>query len=84
MNETSGAADVAQMSFEQAMTALEYVVRKLETGDVPLEASIGLYEEGARLKAHCEAKLRAAEERVAQITANADGDVTAVKPVKLD
>lgn len=60
---------VGEMSFEEAMAALEAVVAQLEKGDVALEASIALYERGAALKAHCEAKLKAAEERVEMIRA---------------
>ncbi len=41
---------VAEMSFEEAMAALEQVVTRLERGDVPLEQSITLYEEGAALR----------------------------------
>lgn len=61
------------LSFEAAMAELEQVVTKLERGDVALEESIGLYERGAALKAHCEAKLKAAEEKVAAITLTTDG-----------
>ncbi len=66
-------SDLAKMSFEEAMAELERVVGQLERGDVPLEESIGLYERGAQLRAHCEAKLKAAEERVEKITRGADG-----------
>lgn len=65
---------VAEMSFEEAMTALEGIVRKLETGDVPLEESIALYERGDALRGHCDAKLKAAEDRVAQITLGPQGN----------
>ena len=58
---------VSEMSFEQAMGELEQVVSQLDRGDVALDASIKLYERGALLKAHCEAKLREAEEKVALI-----------------
>lgn len=61
-------SDIATMSFEQAMGALEQVVRDLEQGNVSLEQSIALYERGAKLKAHCETVLKAAEERVEKIT----------------
>ena len=54
---------LAEMSFEDAMRELEQVVAKLETGDVALEAPIALYQRGADLKAHCEAKLKSAEEK---------------------
>lgn len=62
-------SDLAAMTFEVAMAELEEVVRKLESGSVALEDSIALYERGAALKAHCDAKLRAAEERVEMIRA---------------
>ena len=51
---------VSEMSFEEAMAALEQVVTQLERGEVALEQSIALYEKGAALKAHCAAKLKAA------------------------
>ena len=49
---------IEDMSFEVAMAELEQVVTQLERGDVALDASIALYERGAELKAHCEAKLK--------------------------
>ena len=71
---------VAGMSFEEAMAELEKVVGQLERGDVALEDSIALYERGAALKAHCEAKLKAAEERVAQIALGPDGRPAGTAP----
>ncbi len=73
---------VAEMSFEQAMAELQEVVGKLEAGDVPLEASITLYERGAELKAHCEAKLKAAQEKVEAITMGENGAPTGTTPVE--
>lgn len=73
---------VADMSFEDAMSALETVVGQLESGNVPLDESIKLYERGAALKAHCEAKLKSAEEKVAQITTDGNGNATGVTPVE--
>ena len=75
-------SDIAAMSFEAAMAELERVVRDLESGNVELEKCIGLYERGAALKAHCEAKLKAAEERVEKITLNAAGEPTGTVPVE--
>jgi exodeoxyribonuclease VII small subunit len=75
-------SDIAAMSFEEAMKALEDVVRQLESGTVELEKSIALYERGAQLKAHCEAKLKAAEEKVARITLDASGQPTGMTPVE--
>ncbi|VAV90088.1 Exodeoxyribonuclease VII small subunit [hydrothermal vent metagenome] len=73
---------IAEMSFEQAMHALEEVVGKLERGDVALEDSIKLYERGAELKKRCEAKLKEAEEKVAAITLDGDGKPTGTTPVE--
>ena len=72
---------VAEMSFEDAMSALEGVVNRLEAGDVPLEDSIKLYERGAELKAHCQKKLAEAEEKVAQITLDESGQPKGTTPV---
>mgnify|MGYP001027450012 FL=1 len=72
---------VAEMSFEDAMSALEGVVNRLEAGDVPLEDSIKLYERGAELKAHCQKKLAEAEEKVAQITLDEGGQPKGTTPV---
>ncbi|MEQ6249382.1 exodeoxyribonuclease VII small subunit [Sulfitobacter sp. HNIBRBA3233] len=73
---------VEEMSFEAAMAELEKVLGQLERGDVALEESITLYERGAALKARCEAKLKEAEEKVAAITLDADGNPQGLKPVE--
>lgn len=73
---------VAEMTFEEAMGELEQVVARLERGDVPLEDSIALYERGAALRAHCAARLKAAEERVEQITLGEDGTAAGTTPAK--
>ncbi|WP_417723431.1 exodeoxyribonuclease VII small subunit [Salipiger sp.] len=78
MNETP----VKDMSFEQAMKELEQVVSQLERGEVPLDESIALYQRGAELKAHCEARLKSAEEKVAAITLDDDGQPAGTKPVE--
>lgn len=72
---------VSDMSFEEAMAALEGVVSQLERGEVPLEQSIALYERGAALKAHCAAKLKDAEEKVEMIR-SAEGRAVGVTPVE--
>ena len=58
---------IEDMSFEDALGALEEVVRNLEGGQVPLETSIDLYEKGEALRKHCESRLKAAELRVEKI-----------------
>ncbi|PWJ16511.1 exodeoxyribonuclease VII small subunit [Jannaschia seohaensis] len=67
---------VKKMSFEEAIAELEQVVNRLDSGDVPLDQSIALYERGAALKAHCEAKLNEADAKVRQITLDAQGQPT--------
>lgn len=76
------ANDIKALSFEEALAELEKVVTQLDSGDVPLEKSIELYERGAKLKDHCDAKLKTAEEKVAQITLDAKGQPTGAKPVE--
>lgn len=73
---------VEQMNFEAAMAELEQVLGKLERGDVALDESIALYERGALLKSRCEAKLKEAEEKVAAITLDSDGNPAGLKPVE--
>ncbi|GAW35112.1 exodeoxyribonuclease 7 small subunit [Roseovarius sp. A-2] len=75
---------VNEMSFEQAMKELEQVVGRLERGDVALDESITLYERGAELKKRCETKLKEAEEKVAAITLDSDGQPTGTRPVSGD
>lgn len=77
MSDTS----VVEMSFEQAMAELEQVLGQLERGDVALDESIALYERGALLKARCDAKLKEAEEKVAAITLDGDGNPVGTKPL---
>jgi len=67
-------------TFEEALRALEEVVRKLEGGEVPLDESITLYEEGERLRKLCQARLDAASARIEKIVAGADGQAVATQP----
>lgn len=75
-------AKIEDMSFEDAMRALEAIVTQLDSGNVELEKSISLYERGALLKAHCEAKLKDAQEKVAAITLDQGGQPTGTTPVE--
>ena len=74
-------SDLSEMSFEDAMKELEQVVGQLDRGDVALEESIALYERGAALKARCEAKLKEAEEKVAAITLDGEGNPVGAKQI---
>lgn len=55
------------LTFEEAYARLEAIIEQLESGDLSLEASVALYEEGQRLAALCNKQLDAAELRVQQI-----------------
>lgn len=67
---------VETMSFEQAIAALEQVVGQLERGDVALDESIALYERGAALRKRCKDELQRAEEKVAKLTIDGDGNAS--------
>ena len=71
---------IAEMSFEDALKALEDVVRRLEGGEVPLDESIALYERGEKLRQHCQARLDAAQARIEKIVAGPDGKPTGTVP----
>ena len=73
-------AQIAEMSFEDALRSLEDVVRRLESGDVPLDESIALYERGEALRRHCQARLDAAQERIEKIVAGPDGKPAGTAP----
>jgi exodeoxyribonuclease VII small subunit len=83
MSEPNLPADIAAMSFEDALAELEGIVRRLEGGQVKLDDAILAYERGAQLKRHCEKKLNEAQQRVDRIVIGPDGAVT-VEPAKLD
>ncbi len=73
-------SDITGLSFEDALRALEDIVRKLEGGEVPLDSSIALYERGEKLRQHCQARLDAAQLKIEQIIAGADGQASATRP----
>ena len=66
-------ADIAGLSFEQALEQLEEIVKKLESGQGKLDEAIESYERGAALKRHCEAKLKEAQQKVDKIVMASDG-----------
>ena len=68
------------LTFEEAQRALEGVVRQLESGEVPLDKSIELYERGEALRKVCQARLDAAQARIEKIVAGADGRATGAVP----
>ena len=73
-------ADISKLSFEAALAELEAIVSKLERGDVPLDESVDLYARGDALRAHCEARLNAAQARIDKISLDAGGKPTGTTP----
>jgi exodeoxyribonuclease VII small subunit len=59
--------------FEDALNKLEKIVSKLEEGDIPLEESLKLFEEGIRLSRFCNQKLDEAERKVEILLKGKDG-----------
>ena len=59
--------DIGSLSFEEALKALEDIVRRLESGEAPLDESIDLYARGDALRAHCQKRLDAAQARIEAI-----------------
>lgn len=65
--------DIKAMDFEEALGALEEIVRNLESGQVSLEKSIDIYTRGTQLRAHCDEKLKDATARIEKITKSGNG-----------
>ena len=83
MTETKIPADIAGMSFEEALAELQSLVKSLEKGDSKLDDAINSYQRGVDLKRHCEAKLREAKLKVDRIVQGADGTI-GTEPAKID
>ncbi len=83
MAESQVPADIAKLSFEEALQELEQIVKRLEGGTGKLDDAIQSYERGSLLKRHCEAKLREAQARVDKIVVAPDGSAKA-EPITLD
>lgn len=64
----------AAATFESALKQLEEIVQRLEKGELPLEESLKLYEEGIRLSRYCHAKLEEAEGKIEMLMKDARGE----------
>ena len=71
MSETTD--DTADLNFEEALKRLEDIVRKLESGDVPLDQSIELYSQGEKLRSLCQKRLEDAQAKIEKITLDREG-----------
>lgn len=77
-------ADIAKLSFEDALKELEQIVDKLEKGTVGLEESIAIYARGEALKTHCDRLLKSAEERIEKISLAGDGRPSGTEPLDVE
>ena len=66
-------AATAKSNFETSLNALERIVRDMEQGDLPLEKSLELFEQGVRLSRECQERLAEAERRVEVLLRDAEG-----------
>ena len=65
-----------QPGFEEALARLETIVKSLEDGDLQLEESLKLFEEGVALTRLCAAKLDEAQRRIDVLTRGEQGELT--------
>lgn len=79
--EIASSPELSDLSFEDALRALEDVVRRLEGGEVPLDESITLYERGESLRKACQARLDSAQARIERIVAGPDGAPAGLRPL---
>lgn len=56
--------EITDLSYEKAYDELEALVARMESGELPLEQSVALYERGQKLSAHCQALLEGAELKI--------------------
>ena len=68
--------DEQPKSFEASLEALEQIVQELEQGDLPLEKSLELFEQGIRLSRECQERLSQAERRIEVLLRDNQGRVT--------
>lgn len=78
-------------TFEAALKQLEEIVQRLEKGELPLEESLRLYEEGIRLSRLCQGRLEEAEGRIEVLVKDAHGEASLdrdgqprTKPLRLE
>ena len=83
MGQDAPERDIEDLSFEEALSELEGLVRRLEDGKITLDESIRGYERGTALKQRCEKLLQGARSRVEKIVVGPDGQV-ATEPSDLD
>lgn len=74
-----------KQTFETSLKKLEKIVSQLEDGDLPLEESLKLFEDGVKLSRECRERLEHAERRIEVLLKDSDGNPTlqAIEPEEL-
>jgi len=65
---------MAEQKFEEALKRFEEIVEQLEQGDVPLEETVKIFQEGLKLAKSCKDKLQRAEREIRKIVKDNNGD----------
>ena len=73
----SSAAAPPPADFEAQLASLERIVRELERGDLPLERSLELFEQGVKLSRECQERLNEAERRIEVLLRDGEGRTSA-------
>ena len=68
--------EIKSLTFEAALARLEETAKLLESGNVPLDESLSLFEEGISLVKLCNSKLDAAEQKFVRLKLGDDGSAT--------
>jgi exodeoxyribonuclease VII small subunit len=76
MSDSITTEDIKGLTFEAALKALEEIVSQLDAGSIDLDKAVEAYEKGAKLKQHCEKKLKEAQLRIEKIEVDKNGDIT--------
>ena len=66
---------IKKISFEDALTELEEIVRKIDTGQENLADAIDSFERGVLLKKHCEKMLKDAKLKIEKIASSSEGKI---------
>jgi len=76
---------MADIKFEKAMNRLEHIVEELEKGELDIDKSLEIFEEGIKMSRVCSKKLNEAEQKIEKLTKNQKGElVTELFPTGVD